>query len=145
VVGQVVAGRPQQDREEGQPDEDGVEDMVGTDRQPLVPGLQRVAAGVDLEQRRVARCLRLGRGRPGTFARPPAAGRHQSGSEMPWARMSRKCTNIRSTIRAGSRNTWSANQRWSVPAPSVGPPCRNSLMNGPRMGALPPILIVTSV
>ena len=112
VVGQVVAGGTHQDREEGQSDDHGVEDVVGANRQPLPFRLEDVSpVRVDLDDRD-RRC----RGRRAWsfsardlvahhtfFAHDLVA--HHNGAEMPWARMKRKWTYISRVISAGRRNT----------------------------------------
>src|SRR5579872_3762823 len=141
VVGQVVPGRSHQDGEECEADEHGVEDVVGADRQPLPVRLEDVAGvAVKVSELHLMRRDHCG---SGPFAFDPA----HIGSEMPCARMSRKCTYISSVMRAGRTNTWMVKKRCSVGGPTTGPPCSTSRMNAPSCagGAEPAILIVTSV
>src|SRR3981189_300424 len=71
------------------------------------------------------------RGHSGTRSRLLDLGLAHNGSEMPWARMNRKCTYINNTIRAGSTNTWRVKKRCRVGGPTTGPPCSSSLTNMP--------------
>src|SRR5262245_59376445 len=127
VVGQVVAGVPHQDGEEGQPDQHRIQDVVGADRQPLPLGLElmsEVAVGLD-----DLHLFRRHHGRSRSF--PGDVLVAHSGSEIPCARMKRKWTYMRPTMRAGSTNTCSVKKRCSVGGPTTGPPWSSSLMNRP--------------
>src|SRR2546423_12118732 len=142
VVGQVVPGVSHQDGEESEADEHRIEDVIGADRQTLPLGLERVAGmTVELDDLDFLRCRHRS---AGSFLFHALG---HSGSEIPCARMNRKCTYMSRTIRAGRTNTCSVKNRCSVPGPTTGPPCRSSLMNMPSCcgGVKPAILIVTSV
>src|SRR5437016_10289622 len=117
-----------QDREQGETDHHRVKDVIGTDRQPLPGRFERVAAAVAVE----LDDLDLFRGddsSPGPVF-PDLFFAH-SGSEIPCARMNRKCTYINRTIKAGSTNTRRVKKRCRVGGPTTGPPCASSRMKAP--------------
>src|SRR5260221_11564060 len=98
-VGQVGAGVAHEDGEEGERYEYRIQNVVGADRQPLVLGLKRVTVRLVHDHRH----LRLSDGSARPFHLQFLV--HHIGSEIPCARMNRKWMYIRSTMRAGSRNT----------------------------------------
>src|SRR5581483_4507710 len=145
VVGQVVARRAHQDGEQGKPDQHRVEDVVRPDRKALPLGLEGVTAvPVHLDERDLVRRRDRGR-RAGSVLLYELV--HHMGSEMPCARMKRKCTYMSRVIKSGSTKTWMVKKRCSVGGPTTGPPWSTSLMKAPSCagGAEPAILIVTSV
>src|SRR5260370_38783220 len=113
----MVAGDAHEDGEEGMAHDQRIEDVVRPDRQLYADRLERVAVRFSLDDRD----LRFG-GRPPRSLLHPSLVTHHNGSEIPCARMKRKCTYMRRTIKAGSKNTWIRTHPCRVRRPPTRPP-----------------------